>query len=147
MTRTVDERSVEVIYSPPILNTITRPGLVLQHLDEAPVLRSVLGCCADTNLRTLFVQAAGSVVLQRRKQAPGLNNWLAQLLARAHQNVVIVALANKMVRMSWAVLCKNKSYRAPVLAEAAVRSRLRKKFLPGLLAENRCQWVSHALET
>jgi transposase len=70
-------------------------------------------------LRTLFVQGARSVVLQRRKQDPGLSNWLAQLLARAHQNVVIVALANKMVRMAWAVLCKNESYRAPVLAAAA----------------------------
>lgn len=70
-------------------------------------------------LRTLFVQGARSVLLQRRKQAPGLSSWLAQLLARAHQNVVIVALANKMVRMAWAVLCKNESYRAPVLAAAA----------------------------
>jgi transposase len=67
-------------------------------------------------LRTLFVQGARSVVQQRNKQAPGLSSWLAQLLERAHQNVVIVALANKMVRMAWAVLCKNERYRAPVLA-------------------------------
>jgi len=67
-------------------------------------------------LRTLFVQGARSVVQQRHKQAPGLSSWLAQLLARAHQNVVIVALANKLVRMAWAVLCKNERYRAPVLA-------------------------------
>ena len=70
-------------------------------------------------LRTLFIQGARSVVQQRHKQAPGLSSWLAQLLARAHQNVVIVALANKMVRMAWGVLCKNQSYRAPVLAVAA----------------------------
>jgi hypothetical protein len=44
---------------------------------------------------------------------------LAQLLERAHQNVVIVALANKMVRMAWAVWCTNERYRAPVLAAAA----------------------------
>jgi len=67
-------------------------------------------------LRTLFVQGARSVFQQRHKQAPGLSSWLAQLLARAHQNVVIVALANKLVRMAWAVLCKNERYRAPVLA-------------------------------
>ena len=52
---------------------------------------------------------------QRHKQAPGLSNWLTQLLGRAHQNVVVVALANKLVRMAWAVLCKNERYRAPVL--------------------------------
>jgi transposase len=67
-------------------------------------------------LRTLFIQGARSVLQQRHKQAPGLSEWLAQLLARAHQNVVIVALANKLVRMAWAVLCKKERYRAPVLA-------------------------------
>jgi transposase len=69
-------------------------------------------------LRTLFIQGARSVVQQRHKQAPGLSSWLAQLLARAHQNVVIVALANKLVRMAWAVLYKKECYRAPVLAVA-----------------------------
>ena len=67
-------------------------------------------------LRRLFVQGARSVLQQRHKQAPGLSEWLAQLLARTHQNVVVVALANKLVRMAWAVLCKNERYRAPVLA-------------------------------
>jgi transposase len=67
-------------------------------------------------LRRLFVQGARSVLQQRQRQAPGLSCWLAQLLARKHQNVVVVALANKVVRMAWAVLCKNESYRAPVLA-------------------------------
>jgi len=46
----------------------------------------------------------------------GLSSWLAQLLARKHQNVVIVALANKLVRMAWAVLCKGERYRTRVLA-------------------------------
>jgi transposase len=69
-------------------------------------------------LRTLFLQGARSVVQQRNKQSPGLSSWLAQLLGRTHQNVVIVALANKLVRMAWAVLCKNERYRAPVLAAA-----------------------------
>ena len=67
-------------------------------------------------LRRLFVQGARSVLQQRHKQAPGLSRWLAQLLARTHQNVVVVALANKLVRIAWAVLCKNENYRAPVLA-------------------------------
>jgi transposase len=67
-------------------------------------------------LRTLFIQGARSVLQQRHKQAPGLSRWIEQLLERTHQNVVIVALANKLVRMAWAVLCKNERYRAPVLA-------------------------------
>ena len=67
-------------------------------------------------LRRLFVQGARSVMQHRGKQAPGLSSWLAQLLARTHQNVAIVALANKLVRTAWAVLYKNERYRAPVLA-------------------------------
>jgi len=70
----------------------------------------------NSYLRRLFVQGARSVLQQRHRQAPGLSSWLAQLLARKHQNVVVVALANKVVRMAWAVLYKNESYRAPVLA-------------------------------
>lgn len=66
-------------------------------------------------LRRLFVQGARSVLQQRDKQAPCLQEWLAQLLTRAHQNVVTVALANKLVRTAWAVLRKNEIYRAPVL--------------------------------
>jgi transposase len=70
-------------------------------------------------LRRLFVQGARSVSQQRHKQAPGLSCWLAQLLGRTHQNVVVVALANKLVRIAWAVLCKNERYRAPVFAVSA----------------------------
>ena len=54
----------------------------------------------------------------RTKQAPGLSAWLTQLLARIHQNVAVVALANKLLRMAWAVLCKNERYRIPMLATA-----------------------------
>jgi hypothetical protein len=51
-----------------------------------------------------------------RSKPVGLIRSLAQLLGCTPQNVVIVALANKLVRMAWAVLCKNERYRAPVLA-------------------------------
>jgi transposase len=67
-------------------------------------------------LRRLFIQGVCGGRQHRDKQAPGLSCWLAQLLARTHQNVVVVALANKLVRIAWAVLCKNENYRAPVLA-------------------------------
>ena len=66
-------------------------------------------------LRKLFVQGARTVMQYRSKQPPGLRCWLDQLMARTHQNVAIVALANKLVRMAWAVLCKNETYRPPVL--------------------------------
>jgi len=82
--------------------------------------QKLLGISKQGNsyLRRLFVQGARVVMQYRTKQAPGLSAWLAQLMARTHQNVAIVALANKLLRMAWAVLCKNEMYRIPELATA-----------------------------
>lgn len=73
----------------------------------------------NSYLRRLFVQGARSVLQQRNKQPNRLSSWLAQLLARTHQNVVIVALANKMLRTAWAVLCKNQTYCIPATASTS----------------------------
>ena len=73
----------------------------------------------NSYLRRLFVQGARAVLQQSAKQSSGLSAWLAQLTARAHHNVVAVALANKLARMAWAVLAKNESYRPPVLVDVA----------------------------
>lgn len=72
----------------------------------------------NSYLRRLFVQGARVVLQYRTRQGPGLSCWLARLMARAHQNVVVVALANKLLRMAWAVLSKNEVYRIPVMATA-----------------------------
>ncbi len=79
--------------------------------------QKLLGITKQGNkyLRRLFVQGARAVLQNRIKQTPGLRCWLDQLLARAHQNVAIVALANKLLRMAWAVSSKNEIYRPPVL--------------------------------
>lgn len=73
----------------------------------------------NSYLRKLFVQGARAVMRYRARQCPALSVWLAQLLARTHQNVAIVALANKLLRMAWAVLCKNEAYRSPVLVTSS----------------------------
>jgi transposase len=69
-------------------------------------------------LRTLFVHGARAVLQFREKQSPGLKAWLAQLTSRTHHNVAVVALANKLARMAWAVLVTGEVYRAPVMAAA-----------------------------
>jgi transposase len=69
----------------------------------------------NSYLRKLFIQGARAVLQQRTKQAPGLNEWLAQLAGRAHNNVVAVALANKLARIAWAVLAKEEQYHPPTL--------------------------------
>jgi transposase len=71
-------------------------------------------------LRRLFVQGARAVMQHRTKQSSGLSAWLAQLTARTHQNIAIVALANKLARIAWAVLTKNEAYRPPLLADTTI---------------------------
>jgi transposase len=70
-------------------------------------------------LRRLLVQGARAVLQRRSSQAPGLQVWLTQLMARTHQSVVVVALANKLARMAWAVLSNEVRYRAPALASSS----------------------------
>jgi transposase len=69
-------------------------------------------------LRRLFVQCARAVMQHKTKQSSGLSAWLVQLTARTHHNIAIVALANKLARMAWAVLAKNEVYRPPILVDA-----------------------------
>jgi transposase len=65
-------------------------------------------------LRRLLVHGARAVLQRRDKQSPGLSAWLGQLASRAHTNIVVVALANKMARVAWAVLAKSEAYRPPL---------------------------------
>jgi len=39
-----------------------------------------------------------------------LGNWMSELETRAARNVVIVAAANKLARISWAVLASGENY-------------------------------------
>ena len=39
--------------------------------------------------------------------------WVIKLPGRRPAKVVVVALANKMARIAWAVLAKGENYRAP----------------------------------
>jgi transposase len=73
----------------------------------------------NSYLRKLFVQGARAVMQHRNRQSNQLGRWLAQLMARTHQNVAIVALANKLLRIAWAVLQKNEVYRSTDLVTLA----------------------------
>jgi transposase len=68
----------------------------------------------DTYLRMLLVHGARAVIrtLERRAKAAGnpTDRWLAKLLARRNPNVAAVALANKTVRVIWALLAHGRTY-------------------------------------
>jgi transposase len=59
------------------------------------------------------------VLLRVKYDTGGLGQWVHQLEARTARNKVIVAIANKLARVAWAVLFKGEAYRhAAVCAQA-----------------------------
>jgi len=68
-------------------------------------------------LRRLFVQGARSVMMHRTKQSSGLSQWLEKLSLHKHHNTALIALANKLARMAWAVLTTGQVYQPPVLTD------------------------------
>ena len=71
----------------------------------------------DQYLRRILVGA--HAILRRAKENSERYSWLTQLLARRAFKVVAVALANKMVRVAWALLARGGGYRAPAIVAAA----------------------------
>jgi transposase len=62
-------------------------------------------------LRRLFVHGARSVVANADRSRHPLGTWINQLEPRVHRNALIVAVANKVARITWAVLTTGESYR------------------------------------
>jgi transposase len=73
----------------------------------------------DRYLRRLLVIGATGLIRYRRANVPGGLAWLQAMLARKPVRVVIVALANKMARIAWAILARGGSYRATKTGAAA----------------------------
>ena len=64
-----------------------------------------------TYLRRLFIHGARSVVLHTKRDRNLLEQWIQQLESRAHRNVFVVALADKLARIAWAILTTGEPYR------------------------------------
>ncbi len=64
----------------------------------------------DSYLRSLLVHGARSAVYAARNKEDRLSQWVTGLAARRHANVAAVALANKTVRMAWAMLRNETEY-------------------------------------
>lgn len=69
----------------------------------------------DVYLRTLLIHGARVVVTRSKQREP----WLEKLLARRPLNVAVVALANKMARIIWALLAHDRIYQRGYAARAA----------------------------
>jgi transposase len=53
-----------------------------------------------------------------KRERHQFGDWLNRLEARSPRNVAIVAMANKIARMAWAVLTSGQTYRANMNALA-----------------------------
>jgi len=61
-------------------------------------------------LRKLIIQGARAALPSLARSPTPLGAWLRGLLARAHGNKVVVALAAKLIRVAWALLRHGTSW-------------------------------------
>jgi transposase len=73
-----------------------------------------IGKRGNSYVRRLFIHGARSVLQHLKRGNHQLGSWMTQLEKRAHKNVVIVAIANKMARIAWAVLARQETYRSGI---------------------------------
>jgi len=71
-------------------------------------------------LRRMLIHGARAVLLRVKYDTGGLGQWVHRLAQRAPRNKVVVAIANKLARIAWAVLSSGNDYRhQPLPAVAA----------------------------
>jgi transposase len=63
-------------------------------------------------LRKILVHGARAVVLRSKRHRIAMGAWLTALEMRAPRNVLIIAMANKLARIAWAVLATGQDYRS-----------------------------------
>jgi transposase len=70
-------------------------------------------------LRRMLIHGARAVLLRVKYDTGGFGQWVHRLAQRAPHNKVVVAIANKLARIAWAVLSSGKDYRHQPLQPAA----------------------------
>ena len=99
-------------------------GLVPKQISTGD--RTILGKISKRGnryLRVLFVQAAWVVLVKPKCwERYGLKPWIEAAKRRLHHNVLAIALANKLARIAWAVLNKERNFECVKTREMASRS-------------------------
>ena len=70
----------------------------------------------DAYLRTVLIHGARSAIRTAKGKDDRLSLWVTALMARRHPNVVAAALANKTVRIAWAMLRRDTDYQPELVA-------------------------------
>ena len=66
----------------------------------------------DRYLRSLLIHGARAATIRAAGKADRLSCWVNRLRAERGFNKAVVALANKMARMGWAILAHKTTYQA-----------------------------------
>ncbi len=66
----------------------------------------------DRYMRALLVHGARSVVMRAANKDDKLSRWINRIKEERGYNKAVVALANKMARMGWAIIAHKTSYQA-----------------------------------
>jgi transposase len=88
----------------------------LQHSTGGKQKLGATSKMGERTLRRLLIIGASSVVRKVLRQRTPAESWLGRMLARKPRMLVIVALANKMARIAWALQARGEVYRAPAAA-------------------------------
>lgn len=72
----------------------------------------------ERTLRRLLIIGSSSCVLAASKRGAPAGSWLEGMMARKPRMLTVVANANKMARIVWALLTREEDYRAPAPAMA-----------------------------
>ncbi len=72
----------------------------------------------DRYLRPMLMIGALSVIKRVKQLGYTKRPWLAELMARRPVKVAAIALANKIIRMVWAMMVRGERYREPVAMAA-----------------------------
>jgi transposase len=72
----------------------------------------------NSYLRRLLIHGARAVLPSLAASETPLGAWLRGLLSRTHKNAVVVALANKLARIAWAVLRRGERFHGGRVAAA-----------------------------
>ncbi len=67
-------------------------------------------------LRRMFIHGARAMLLRVKYDTGRLGHWARQLELRVPRNKAVVAVANKLARIAWAVLATGNEYRNVAVA-------------------------------
>ncbi len=92
-------------------------GLVpKQHTSGDKIKLSGISKQGDKYLRSIVIHGARSVAKAAKHKTDPLSRWINGLVETRGFNKAVVAYANKLMRMAWAIVAHKEVYRAPAVA-------------------------------